>query len=82
MLSNVFNKSLSESNLYKKVNDDGDILIIFFHVDDLIFTINISIETFKTTMKTYFDMIELGLLKYFLGIEVSPCREMEETQYA
>ena len=37
----------------------------------MIFTRNFSIELFKSTMKKEFEMIDLGLMKYFLGIEVS-----------
>jgi len=48
------------------------ILIIVLYVDDLIFTgSNDSIiENFKEEMKKEFDMTNLGLLRYFLGIEV------------
>ena len=56
--------------LYTKVNKHGEILIICLYVDDLIFTGNLSIDEFKTTMKNEFDMTNLGLMKYFLGIEV------------
>ena len=37
----------------------------------MIFIGNFSIELFKLTMKKEFEMIDLGLMKYFLGIEVS-----------
>ena len=44
----------------------------FTHVDDLIFTgnDNFLIGELKETMKNEFEMTDLGLLKYFLGIEV------------
>ena len=61
----------SEPTLYIKVNNQGNFLIVCLYVDDLIFTGNLSIELFKTTMKKEFEMTDLGLMKYFLGIEVS-----------
>ena len=47
-------------------------LIVFFYVDALIFTRNDNflIGKFKEAMKNDFEMTNLGLLKYFLGIEV------------
>ena len=69
--SHGFSKSNSEPNLYIKVNNQGKVLIVCLYVDDLIFTGNFSIELFKSTMKKEFEMTDLGLMKYFLGIEVS-----------
>ena len=46
-------------------------LIFCLYVDDLIFTGNLSIDMFKSTMKREFEMKDLGLMKYFLGIEVT-----------
>ena len=45
-------------------------LIVCLYVDDLIFTSNFGIEAFKSVMKDEFEMIDLGLMRYFLGIEV------------
>jgi hypothetical protein len=39
-------------------------------VDDLIFTGDFGIEEFKSVMKDEFEMTDLGLMRYFLGIEV------------
>ena len=46
--------------------------IVVLYVDDLIFTgnDNFPIGEFKVAMKNEFEMIDLGLLKYFLRIEV------------
>ena len=51
---------------------DGKMLIVFLYVDDVIFTANDAylIENFKTIMKDEFEMTDMGLLRYFLGIEV------------
>ena len=47
-------------------------LIVVLYVDDVIFTGNDDylIENFKTVMKEEFEMTDMGLLRYFLGIEV------------
>ena len=48
------------------------LFIVVLYVDDLIFNGNEKdlIGEFKEAMKSEFEMIDLGLLKYFLGIEV------------
>lgn len=66
-----FSRSPSEPTLYTKVNHKGKILIVCLYVDDLIFARDLSIDDFKTAMKTKFDMTDLGLMKYFLGIEIT-----------
>ena len=50
--------------------NNGKILIVVLYVDDLIFTSNEDslIADFKTVMKSEFEMTDLGLLRYFLGI--------------
>ena len=65
-----FNKSQSEPTLYTKVNQEGKIVIVCLYVDDLIFTGDMSVDNFKDAMKTEFEMTNLGMMKYFLGIEV------------
>lgn len=71
MLKNGFNKSTSEPTLYIKVNEQGQILMACLYVDNLIFTGNLSIDVFKSEMKKEFEMKNLGLMKFFLGIEVT-----------
>jgi len=48
------------------------VIFIVLYVDDLIFTGNNAelIESFKEVMKKEFEMTDLGLMKYFLGLEV------------
>jgi len=46
-------------------------LIVCLYVDDLIYTGNLSIDMFKSTMKKKFEMTNLELMNYFLGIEVT-----------
>ena len=45
-------------------------LIVCLYVEDLIFTSDFGIEDFKSIMKDEFEMIDLGLMRYFMGIEV------------
>lgn len=70
---NGFQKSASEPTLYVKRKADNEVLIICLYVDDLIYTGNsIELSTeFKKIMVTEFDMTDLGLMSYFLGLEVS-----------
>ena len=56
--------------MYTKVNEQGNMLIVFMYVDDLIFTIDFGIKEFRTVMESEFEMTDLGLMKFFLGIEV------------
>ena len=58
-----------EKNVMKK---GEDILIVSLYVDDIIITGNNShlIDKFKTDMKKEFEMTDLGLLNYFLGMEI------------
>jgi len=71
LLDNGFEKCCGEPTLYIK-ESDGKILIVVLYVDDLTFigTDNFLIVDFKKVMKNEFEMIDLGLLRYFLGIEV------------
>ena len=56
--------------MYTKVDEKGKMLIVCLHVDDLIFTGDYGIADFKTDMESEFEMTDLGLMKFFLGIEV------------
>ena len=44
-------------------------LIVWLYVDDLIFTGGFGIAYFKEVMESEFEMTDLGLMKFFLGIE-------------
>ncbi|KAL0462043.1 UNVERIFIED_CONTAM: Retrovirus-related Pol polyprotein from transposon TNT 1-94 [Sesamum latifolium] len=70
-IENGFNCNLSESSLYmRKV--DKDFLIVCLYMDDLIYfgTNSSLVEDFKKKMMKKFDMTDLGLMRYFLGIQV------------
>ena len=66
-----FEKCCSNHTLFTK-KEGGNILIVSLYVDDLIFTgDNRSMcDKFKSSMMREFDMSDLGMMKYFLGIEV------------
>ena len=66
-----FIKCPYEHALYIK-NQNNDILIACLYVDDLIFTGNnpSMFEDFKKEMTKEFEMTDIGLMSYYLGIEV------------
>ncbi|BBH09623.1 ADP glucose pyrophosphorylase large subunit 1 [Prunus dulcis] len=67
-----FHKCPYEHTLYTKKNSQGEILIVCLYVDDLIFTGSNAqmCDNFKMIMSQRFEMTDLGLLHFFLGIEV------------
>eukprot|EP00253_Pinus_taeda_P029821 PITA_29821 len=71
LLENGFEKCEGEPTLYIK-EKDSKILIAVLYVDGVIFTGNDDylIENFKAVMKEEFEMTNMGLLRYFLEIEV------------
>ena len=70
-MRNGFSKSGGEPTLCIKA-ENGNVLIVVLYLDDLIFTRNDNflIAEFNEAMKNKFEVIDLGFLKYFLGIEV------------
>jgi len=58
--------------LFVKTEAGGKILITSLYVDDLIFTSNDAslIKEFKCSMKFEFEMMDLGKMRYFLGVKV------------
>eukprot|EP00253_Pinus_taeda_P019929 PITA_19929 len=69
MIKNGFCRRNIETTLYTNVNEHGKILIVCVYVDDMIFTGDFELEEFKAAMMKEFEMTDLGLMKYFLGIE-------------
>ena len=69
LTENGFHRSESEPTLYTKVNEQGKMLIVYLY-DDLIFTGDYGIADFKTVMESEFEITDLGLMNFFLGIEV------------
>jgi hypothetical protein len=70
MTSLGFTKSKFDSNLYFKVMDDEPIILLPY-VDDLFLTREENIITdCKKNLAAEFEMKDLGLMHYFLGLEV------------
>ena len=71
-LKEGFHKCPYEHTLFTKVYDKNKILIISLYVDDLIFTGSdvAMFNKFKESMMIEFDMTDLGMVHYFLGIEI------------
>src|SRR5690606_25198633 len=71
-----FVKCTKESSVYRK-EERGDLLIVAIYVDDLFITGNSmrAIKKFKASMSEKFEMSDLGLLTYYLGIEVKQSKE-------
>jgi len=70
MIKNGSCRSNIEPTLYTKVNEHGKILIVFLYVDDMIYTGDLELDEFKAVMVKEFEMTDLHLMKYFLGIEL------------
>ena len=70
-VENGFPRCPFEHTLYIKFVEPSDILIVCLYVDDLIFTGNNlkTVAEFREAMVKHFEMTELGLISYFLGIE-------------
>ncbi|KAG6430110.1 hypothetical protein SASPL_108171 [Salvia splendens] len=68
---NAFTKCPHEHALYVK-SKENDVLIVCLYVDDLIFTRNnpSMFEEFKKAMTDEFEMTDIGLMAYYLGVEV------------
>jgi hypothetical protein len=85
LTQNGFQRNECEPTLYIKGNEQGNMLIVFLYVDYLIFTSDFGIEEFKSVMKDEFEMTDLGLMRYFLGIEVHQSKEgifISQSKYA
>ncbi|VVA34051.1 Hypothetical predicted protein, partial [Prunus dulcis] len=67
-----FHKCPFEHTLYVKTEEEGKILMVCLYVDDLIFTGSDAkmFDEFKKSMMMEFEMTDLGLMHYFLGLEV------------
>ena len=71
-LKEDFKKCPYEHTLLVKIGDRGKRYIVCLYVDDLIYSGNDSamFEKFKKSMMVDFDMFDIGMMPYFLGIEV------------
>eukprot|EP01018_Ginkgo_biloba_P029270 Gb_13694 [translate_table: standard] len=69
-ISSRFTRCESDYSLYVK-HEDGEILVVILYVDDLIITVNNTsqINYLKKQLSEAFEMSDLGLLHYYLGME-------------
>lgn len=76
-LDNGYLRCPYEHSLYIKTNDHGDILVVCVYVNDLIFTGNPAsmFEDLNKAMTQEFEMTDIGLMSYYLGIEVKQTNE-------
>lgn len=74
---NGFTRCLHEYAFYIKVHTNRDILLVCFYVDDLILKGNnpVLFEAFKKAVSLAFEMTDIALMSYYLGLEV---KQMEE----
>ena len=65
-----FTKSKADSNLYYKV-EEGNLVILLLYVDDRFVTSEDGlIADTKRKLAAEFEMKDLGMMHYFLGMEV------------
>ena len=69
---NGFVKSENEPTVFVKKEGKNDFLMVCLYVDDMIYmgSSRALIDEFKSCMMNKFEMSDLGLLQYFLGLEV------------
>lgn len=67
----IFKRCPYEHTLYTTIKDEK-LVIVCLYIDDLIYTGNdhVLLENLKPLMMTEFEISDLGLMLYFLGIEV------------
>lgn len=72
-----FMRSENEPTLYLRQHSNGDFLVVCLYVDDMIYmgSSESLIADFKSNMMRNFEMTDLGLLQYFLGLEVKQSEE-------
>lgn len=75
LLHSGFTNSLADASLFI-YNNNGTLLYLLVYVDDIIITGNNDsvVNNFIQSLSTRFSLKDLGLLSYFLGIEVSRSR--------
>lgn len=63
---------MTKHTLYIKKSNDTVVLIVALYVDDMLTTSpdKVYLEDFKTQMLSVFEMTDLGLMSYFLGMEI------------
>ena len=70
-LNHGFKRCIYDPNIYVKHVDDN-IIVIVLYVDDLIITGKqlLLIQNMKSELQKQFEMTNLGILHYFLGLQI------------
>ncbi|KAD6455043.1 hypothetical protein E3N88_09749 [Mikania micrantha] len=82
-----YERSENEPTVYVKRVNEKELIIICLYEDDIIYTgsSNELIDEFKQHMLKEFDMTDIGILNYFLGLEVIKGKEgifLSQKKYA
>jgi hypothetical protein len=67
LIKSDFSRSQNEPTLYNKTYQQGKIMIECLYVDDMIYTVNLVLTSFKHAMQSEFEMTDLGIMKYVFG---------------
>jgi hypothetical protein len=67
LIKSGFSRSQNGPTLYTKIDQQGKILIVCLYVDDMIYTGNIELTSFKHAMQSEFEMTDFGIMKFFWG---------------
>jgi hypothetical protein len=70
LIKSGFSRSQNEPTLYTKTDQHSKLLIVCLYVDDIIYIENLELTNFKHAMQSEFEMTNLGIIKYFWGIQV------------
>ena len=65
-----FTKSKAYSNLYYKVEDGNLVMLLLYLYDLFVTAMDGLIDDTKRNLATGFEMKDLGMMHYFLGMEV------------
>ncbi|KAL4319314.1 hypothetical protein GQ457_18G017080 [Hibiscus cannabinus] len=68
-----FQRCVNEATLYLKKEKNANLLIISLYIDDLLVmgSNDKAVSEFKLSMQKEFEMSDLGLMSYFLGMEIN-----------
>ncbi|KAL4274023.1 hypothetical protein GQ457_13G015630 [Hibiscus cannabinus] len=68
-----FQRSVNEATLYLKKDKNAVLLVISLYIDDLLVmrSNNKAVSEFKLSMQKEFEMSDLGLMSYFLVMEIN-----------
>lgn len=82
-----FKRRVSEHGVYVRSYTNDGVIILFLYVDDLLITgsHDKSTSRFKSELMSEFEMTDLGVMTYFLGIEIHKSKVgllMHQRRYA